>query len=536
MTCPPADRLVQFGGSGLDTAERHAMEVHLDRCAECRTTVSELARGAVDPARFGRYRIDGELGQGGMGIVFRAWDPQLSRAVAIKVVRHGDEQHRARLVREAQSLARLSHPHVCQVYDVGNEGDEVWFAMELIEGTTLRAWATEHTADEVRAVLLDVAEGLAAAHAADLVHRDVKPDNVLVDRRGRAVVTDFGLARIVATHAGPALTSTGVVFGSPGYMAPEQLSGSRVDARADQFSWAVTAWELLATSRPLPLEPTARLVALVSGVTAPPELPGPFGQALVRALAVEPAERFASMDELLRALHVEAATPAPRRRPRTAVVVAGVGLAAMAAVAIVMWRGASSASAPVSVPLAAPAPAPVAAPAPAPAAEALPAGYRRAQPIGAAAKVDPMAEWSRTYEEARAQYSDVRVDSLSVQGLREDGTVDLAVGTVQSAFFSPSAHRRAAPHAGLTAALQATGGYVMASTFPGELARLLPWPRCTVRDIWQRAAAKRGLPAGGVASITYVSDPRQVPTWYFKMGPIEVRLRDDCEPGRAVTK
>src|SRR3569833_1798168 len=172
--------------------------------------------------------------------------------------------------------------------------------MELIDGSTPRARAADHSPAESLDVLVAVAEGLAAAHDCDLVHRDVKPDNVLVDRRGRAVMTDFGLARILATNAGaPALTSTGAVFGSPGYMAPEQLGGAAVDARADQFSWAATAGELLVPAARLPGDPTARIVAIASGLAPPPELPAELAALLVRALSISPEDRFASLTGLL---------------------------------------------------------------------------------------------------------------------------------------------------------------------------------------------------------------------------------------------
>src|SRR5215467_10102257 len=152
MPCPPADQLLGFAAGDLSGA----------------ASVSIAVRGGPRAAGFGRYRIDGVLGAGGMGVVYRAWDPQLARPVAIKVVKQArrDPAQRARLVREAQSLARLSHPHVCQVYDVGTEGgdgEEVWVAMELIEGTTLRRWADPpREPAELLEALLGAAEGLAA--------------------------------------------------------------------------------------------------------------------------------------------------------------------------------------------------------------------------------------------------------------------------------------------------------------------------------------------------------------------------------------
>ena len=291
MTCPPAEKLLEFAAGALPDDASAAIEKHIDDCSDCRGAQSNLARGDAPPS-FGRYRIDTVLGSGGMGIVYRAWDPQLARPVAIKVVRRGgeDTQGRARLVREAQALARLSHPNVCHVYDVGTEEDEVWVAMELIDGVSLRQWADQtRTRDEILAVLLGAANGIAAAHDAGLVHRDVKPENVLITRDGRAIVTDFGLARTEdkidpnasTLSTAPHLTATGAIAGTPAYIAPEQLTGDPIDARVDQFAWAVMAWELLVGARPFPIIFAARIEAVQNGVKPPAALPPAMGAALV---------------------------------------------------------------------------------------------------------------------------------------------------------------------------------------------------------------------------------------------------------------
>jgi len=534
VTCPPADELVQFVAGTLPADARRAVEAHLDVCDECRQSVSSAVPDPREPARFGRYRIDGELGQGGMGIVFRAWDPQLARAVAIKVVRQGDAEHRARLVREAQSLARLSHPHVCQVYDVGQHDDEVWFAMELIDGSTLRAWATDHGPAEILDVLVAVAEGLAAAHDCDLVHRDVKPDNVLVDRRGRAVVTDFGLARILATNAGaPALTSTGAVFGSPGYMAPEQLGGAAVDARADQFSWAVTAWELLVPSARLPGDPTARIVAIASGLVPPPELPAELAALLVRALSIYPEDRFASMTELLAVLRAQTVGRPPAKRRRGSRIAMAVAVLASLGGLVAVLATARHGTAPAAIPpvLGSPvANAVDAAPSrdAAPPDDPLPAGYRRLPPL-TGTTVELEKEWELARQEAIRQFPDARVDNLSGTVVSSTGTIDLAHGgMITTAFVSPSAFRKGEAQTSLSTSRGATGGYAMLAGSSGGEPRLLRWPRCSVHQVWQRAAAKRALPANGVASITYVANPYHRPTWYFAVGPIDVQLPDDC--------
>jgi len=311
--CPSEDLLFGFTSGDLSPDQHAALEVHIDVCPECRAVLSSLVQGSVPEPHVARYRIETVIGGGGMGMIYRAFDPQLARAVAIKVVKHArdDESLRVQLVREAQSLARLSHPNVCQVYDAGREGDEVWVAMELIDGVDLRLWAAGRPAADIEAALVDAARGLAAAHAAGLVHRDVKPENVLVTRDGRAVVTDFGLARRDDASVST-LTAAGVVSGTPAYLAPEQLTASPLDARVDQFAWAVMTWELLTGERPFPVEPAPRLAAIRAGVTRPRSLEPRLGEALVRALAVAPRDRFESMDAVVAAL---ARQPTSRRRP-----------------------------------------------------------------------------------------------------------------------------------------------------------------------------------------------------------------------------
>jgi predicted Ser/Thr protein kinase len=343
--CPPADALLAFTAGELSDDRAAAIEAHIDGCGDCRAVLSSFARGDTPPS-FGRYRIDTVLGSGGMGIVYRAWDPELGRAVAIKVLRssHDDASGRARLVREAQSLARLSHPNVCHVYDVGSEGEEVWVAMELVDGVSLRELAIGNDG-QLLDVLLGAAEGLAAAHEAGLVHRDVKPENVLVTRDGRAIVTDFGLARAQdaidprasTLGADPHLTATGAIAGTPAYLAPEQLGGDPIDARVDQFAWAVMAWELLTGTKPFPVLFAVRLDAIRAGVTPPPSLPAALAAVLARAMAAAPRDRFASMRELIAAVR---ASPRTRRKPRRTRAAAAIAFAALAAGGVaVAWQG-----------------------------------------------------------------------------------------------------------------------------------------------------------------------------------------------------
>ncbi|MCB1034464.1 MAG: serine/threonine protein kinase, partial [Acidobacteria bacterium] len=176
--------------------------------------------------RLGRYVLLYRLGSGGMGIVYAAYDPELDRKVAVKVLRTGEggDDGRAAVVREARAMARLVHPNVVTVYDVGSEGSRVFLAMEFVAGRTLRDWVDEERPSwrQCLRVFELAGRGLAAAHAADIVHQDFKPSNVIIKRDGEVRVLDFGIARI----GGPeALTTPGTMMGTPGFMAPEQLRG-----------------------------------------------------------------------------------------------------------------------------------------------------------------------------------------------------------------------------------------------------------------------------------------------------------------------
>ena len=256
------------------------------------------------------YQIERVLGMGGMGTVYLARDLDLGRAVAIKVHRMATDS--SRLHREAVAMARLAHPNVVTVFEVGDYEGHPFVAMEYIEGDTLRAWSVAggRTGAEVLDVLLEAGTGLAAAHDAELVHRDVKPDNILIGRDGRVRIGDFGLAQ--AADAGAPLqvpidgeTATGTVVGTPAYMAPEQIDGGTVDARSDQFAFCVAAWEVLCGERPFDGDDTSALRAAIQrGSTAPPRrsVPARLRQVLLRGLAFDPAKRWASMPALLGAL------------------------------------------------------------------------------------------------------------------------------------------------------------------------------------------------------------------------------------------
>ncbi|MCE9577994.1 MAG: serine/threonine-protein kinase [Deltaproteobacteria bacterium] len=333
--------------------------------------VAEVVDPAVLPPGtvIDRYEIVALAGRGAMGIVYRARDTALDREVALKLVlvpAGGLDEARARLRRESQAMARIDDPAVVRVYDVGAAGDHLFVAMELMTGGTLRAWIAQRRSwREVVGMMVHAGRGLAAAHAAGLVHRDFKPANVLLDRTGRARVSDFGLARTfevdrdevtaptavgtAADAVSQALTVTGAVVGTIAYMAPEQMRGRAVDARADQFAFCVTAWEALHGTRPF--DTAARglrdLPVLLDAIDAgrilrPSEAraaPARVRELLVRGLAADPARRWPSLGALLDALE-RAATR------RVAPVLVGAAIAATAAVGIAVAAGRGSDDAP----------------------------------------------------------------------------------------------------------------------------------------------------------------------------------------------
>ena len=301
--------------------------------------VSVASTTSAPGATFGRFVVVGSLGAGGMGVVLAAFDPELDRKVALKLLHPGTSaavEARARLQREAQAMARLAHPNALTVYEVGRAGDQLFIAMELVDGTTLRAWLGERRRPwrEVLAMFVAAGRGLEAAHAAGLVHRDFKPENVLIGRDGRPRVSDFGLAAS-GVHPDPALdgaapasslTVHGQVVGTPSHMAPEQWTGAEVDARTDQFAFCVALWTALYQVPPFPGDTVAELrAAVVAGRRVEPgaearDLPRWLAPVLGRGLAVDPAARWPSMTALLAELDRRMSA---RRR---AWLVAGAGL------------------------------------------------------------------------------------------------------------------------------------------------------------------------------------------------------------------
>ncbi len=342
-------------------------EAHVDGCAACREQLAGFLRARVPsgehpgptlapgtetvaPRRasnalpqlsrgtlLGRYVVLERIGAGGMGVVYAAYDPSIDRRIVLKLLHAGPEGTGSvgQRMREAQAAARTQHPNVVAVHDVGTFDDLVFIAMELVDGGTLRQHlaAARPPWHQVVRLYLQAGRGLAAAHAAGVIHRDFKPDNVLVDRSGRVRVTDFGLARMAVdlAPAGDAVTPPGPrnstlratsVAGTPGYIPPEVLAGKPADARSDQYSFCVSLYEGLYGTRP------SREGALTSAARSP--VPRAVHAIVVRGLAPAPGERHPSMEALLQALDA-AAFPRTRRK---AFVAAGAALA-VASVAVV---------------------------------------------------------------------------------------------------------------------------------------------------------------------------------------------------------
>ena len=317
-------------------------------------TVPEGARGdrgqTIGPGDcLGRYTVRTLIGAGGMGRVFAATDTELGRTVALKVIRPdrgASSAARARLLREAQALALLHHPNVVTVHDVGTEGEIVFIAMELIEGPTLGEWlrAERRTWRAIRDAFVAAGRGLAAAHAAGIVHRDFKPHNAIVGA-DRVVVVDFGLARAEAElpeePGAPsttssqdslrlALTLTGERVGTPRYMSPEQRAGGAVTARADQFAFCVALRDALFGDPPA--DAAASTDAAASADSAAPtavRVPRFLAAAVARGLAPRPEDRWPSMDALLAALEHTLWTPRRRRAAGAAAIALVAGVAAL---------------------------------------------------------------------------------------------------------------------------------------------------------------------------------------------------------------
>ena len=306
----------------------------------------------MDEQTIGGYRIVGELGRGAMGIVYHAFDPAIGRPVAIKVIRLAPDmtpeeraQLRQRLIREAAAAGKLSHPNIVTVYQLAEQGEDVFIAMEFVKGTSLRqmmiaGMAPERSLD----VLRQVASGLDFAHQAGILHRDIKPDNVLIREDGCAKIADFGIAKLIEGST-QQMTQAGASIGSPSYMSPEQLKAEHLDAKSDQFSLAVVAFEMLTGRKPFAADSMVALmhqILMVDPLSAPdpqPGLPPHLLPALRRALSKNPADRFPTCTEFVRGLsgstHDESTTatvflkPGPPKAAKQTPVMAIAGVVAL---------------------------------------------------------------------------------------------------------------------------------------------------------------------------------------------------------------
>lgn len=320
--------------------------------------------------RLAQFRIEGKLGRGGMGIVYRAEDEKLRRTVALKVLPDDfadDEQKRKRFLREARVAGSINHPNVATVYEVGEIEGRIYIAMELAAGVTLRKLMEERRLDETEAVKIgvEIARGVSRAHARGIAHRDLKPDNVMVDEAGKVKVLDFGLARTVEISAAGEESATwtqeGRIAGTPGYMSPEQATGRTADVRTDVFALGVILYEMLAGRRPFVGETSMEVVIATSRdqpsplSKSAPTVSHAVGAVVMRCLEKEASLRFASAEEVLLALEGAAgasgeAAPASdartnEARPRGRMwLVAGV----IAALGVAGWKRSALWSTPVA--------------------------------------------------------------------------------------------------------------------------------------------------------------------------------------------
>ncbi len=330
MKCLNDAQVRAFVEGLLDVQELTDVDDHLDACAACRKWVASAGRVAdststelAPGSRVGRYTVLQRVGAGSMGVVYSAYDASLDRRVALKSLQPASAEHGGGQIQaEAQALAKLSHPNVVHVYEVFRHGDRTFLSMEYVQGSTLSEWMgqRERSREAILRVLLEAGAGLFAAHQSGLVHRDFKPDNVLIGADERPRVSDFGLARFAGSIAeDPAAadlhrtqtlrTQSGLCAGTPAYMAPEQLNGGPATDKSDQFSFAIVAYEALTKTRPYP---ASTLKQLRERLTRQPERPPSMAgfsrhekavlAALRRSLDADPTRRFASLGELLKAL------------------------------------------------------------------------------------------------------------------------------------------------------------------------------------------------------------------------------------------
>jgi len=266
-----------------------------------------LADGSVEKPMLGRYQLERELGKGAMGVVYLGRDPKLGREVAIKTMALSEEfeaaqldEARARFFREAETAGRLSHPQIVTVFDVGEEHDLAYIAMELLKGDSLEVWAQPDKLlplTEALAAIRQVALALDYAHKQNVVHRDIKPANIMYDRASRKIkVMDFGVARITDSSK----TKTGMVLGTPSFMSPEQLAGKKIDGRSDLFSLGGTLYQLACGHQPFGGDTLGELMFHITNDAPPdprkfnPQLPGVLYALIMKAMHKDAAQRFQS--------------------------------------------------------------------------------------------------------------------------------------------------------------------------------------------------------------------------------------------------
>ena len=306
MECPDDNTLAELMQGVLSVERRRQVELHIDGCASCSSLLVGVGRTfdrGVDlplQGKLGRYELVAEIGRGAMGSVYSAHDPLLAREVALKILHKN-----AGNLDEARALARLAHPNVVSVYDVGEEDGRVWIAMERASGETLGAWlrSAPRTWEAILGVFVQAARALEAAHAAGVVHGDFKPDNVLVARDGSVKVMDFGLARLHDVARDDRLLA-----GTPAYMAPEQLEGGEATPASDQFAFATTLHEALYGARAY-AAPTmtelrdqmrnARVLQRPAHARGVPDWVFPI---VARGVEIDPRFRFPSMRDLASAI------------------------------------------------------------------------------------------------------------------------------------------------------------------------------------------------------------------------------------------